>query len=372
MNDAGFQDSAATGYRGEPGGAALERSQTERKRKRARRLPWENWSDRELLETRLCDLGVTLEESRLAKPIRSVCRELEARNLRIRPSFWLSDDWFSPEGVVGVALPFFLAHPRLMRLERRHMLEVEGGTVPQCTKLLRHELGHAVQHAFDLHRRPRWRAHFGSSSRPYPEYYRPNPASRRFVLHLAYWYAQAHPDEDFAETFAIWLTPGSRWRKRYAGWPALRKLTYVDELMSELAGRAPRARSRARVEPLGKLRHTLHEYYEAKRERYSGVENNIYDADLRRLFAERTGRASNETAASFLRRNGPRIRRMVARGTGKREYALEVVLRDMIARCRELALRIDGREEDVLMDFAILLAARSVEYVYRGREWHAL
>ncbi len=364
-----------TGYRGNLGGAALDRSQAARKRKRTRRLPWENRSDRELLETRLCDLGVTLEGSWLEGPIRSVRRELEARDLRIRPSFWLSDDWFSPEGVVGVALPFFLAHPRLMRLERRQMLEVEGSTVPQCVKLLRHELGHAVQHAFDLHRRPRWRAHFGSSSGPYPEYYRPNPASRRFVLHLAYWYAQAHPDEDFAETFAIWLTPGSRWRKRYAGWPVLRKLTYVDELMSELAGRAPRTRSRARVEPVGKLRQTLHEYYEAKRERYSGVENNIYDTDLRRLFTERTtrtDRASSETAASFLRRNGPRIRRMVAQGTGKREYALEVVLRDMIVRCRELGLRTAGREEDVLMDFAILLTARSVEYVYRGREWHAL
>jgi len=370
-----FQDSAATGYREDPGGSALERSRKARNPKRTRRLPWEDQSDRELLETRLCDLGVTLEGSWLEGPIRRVRRELDAKDLRIRPSFWLSDDWFSPEGVVGVALPFFLVHPRLKRLERKQMLEVEGGTVPQCVKLLRHEIGHAVQHAFDLHRRPRWRAHFGRSSRPYPEYYRPNPASRRFVLHLGYWYAQAHPDEDFAETFAIWLTPGSQWRKRYAGWPVLRKLTYVDELMSELAGRAPRTRFRARVEPLEKLRFTLHEYYEAKRDRYSGVSNNIYDTDLRRLFTERTTRtdhANSETAASFLRRNGPRIRRMVARGTGKREYALDVVLRDMIVRCRELGLRMSGHEEDVLMDFAILLAARSVEYVYRGREWHAL
>jgi hypothetical protein len=362
-----LQDSAATGYRGDAGGATLKTSP-----------PLEDRTDRELLEVRLCDLGVALEGSWLEQPIRRVCRELEARNLRIRPSFWLSDDWFSPEGVVGVALPFYLAHPRLVRLERRQMLEVEGGTLSQCVKLLRHELGHAVQHAFDLHRRPHWRTHFGNSSRTYPDYYRPNPASRRFVLHLAYWYAQAHPDEDFAETFAVWLTPRSRWRKRYTGWPALRKLVYVDELMSELAGRAPRNRSRARVYPLRMLRQTLREYYEAKRERYAGVANNIYDSDLRRLFAERTSRtagkagADGETAASFLRRNGPRIRRMVARGTGKREYALEVVLRDMIDRCRELGLRMTGREEDVLMDFAILLAARSVEYVYRGREWHSL
>jgi hypothetical protein len=335
-------------------------------------MPWEGWSDRELLEIRLCDLGITLEGSWLEGPIRSVCRELEARDLRVRPNFWLSDDWFSPEGVVGVALPFFLAHPRLMRLERKQMLEVEGGTLQQCVMLLRHELGHAVQHAFALHRRPRWRSHFGNSSRAYPEYYRPNPASRRSVLHLPYWYAQAHPDEDFAETFAVWLMPGARWRRHYAGWPALRKLEYVDELMSELAGRAPRVRSRARVEPLSKLRPTLGAYYEAKRERFSGVENNLYDADLRRIFSDDSPRENGETAASFLRRNGPRIRRMVARGTGKREYALDVVLRDMAVRCRELGLRTSGPEEDTVMDFTILLTARSVEYVYHGRDWHAL
>jgi hypothetical protein len=191
------------------------------------------------------------------------------------------------------------------------------------------------------------------------------------VLHLGYWYAQAHPDEDFAETFATWLSPNSRWRKRYASWPALRKLEYVDELMADLAGRPPRVRRRARVEPIEKLRQTLREYFDAKRARFEGAANNVYDADLHRLFKEGTY-ADGESAANFLRRNGPRMLRMVARGTGKREYALDVVLRDMIQRCRELGLRATAREEDMLIDFAILLSARSVEYFYRGREWHAL
>lgn len=335
-------------------------------------VPLEGATDEEILDTRLCDLDLSLEGSWLESSIHSVCNELAKRRLRVRPAFWLSDDWFSPEGVVGVAIPFYLAHPRLKRLERKHMLEVEGGTPAQCRKLLRHEVGHAVQHAFNLHRRPRWRARFGDSSRPYPEHYRPNPASRRHVLHLGYWYAQAHPDEDFAETFAAWLTPGSRWREQYAGWPALRKLEYVDELMHELADRAPPVRTRARIEPLSSLRQTVREYYAAKRARFEGGPNNLYDADLRRVFGSDSAKASRGRAANFLRRNGPRIRKMVAQGTGKREYALEVVLKDMIARCRELDLRVGHSPEDILIDFAILLAARSVEYVYRGREWHAL
>lgn len=336
------------------------------------RSPLDGSPEETILETRLCDLGVSLEGSWLEAPIRSVMNELANRGLRVRPAFWLSDDWFSPEGVVGVAIPFYLAHPRLKRLERKHMLEVEGGTLAQCRKLLRHEVGHAVQHAFELHRRPRWRARFGNSSRPYPEHYRPNPASRRYVLHLGYWYAQAHPDEDFAETFATWLTPGSCWRERYAGWPALRKLEYVDQLMGELADLPPRVRNRARVEPISSLRQTVREYYAAKRARFEGVSNNLYDADLRRIFGADSATPGRQRAATFLKRNGPRIRKMVAQGTGKREYALEVVLKEMIARCRELDIRVGHSAEDSLIDFAILLAARSVEYVYRGREWHAL
>ena len=124
------------------------------------------------------------------------------------------------------------------------MQEVEGGTRRQCLQLLRHEAGHAVHHAFKLQRRRRWTNIFGKSSEPYPDYYQPNPASKRFVHYLDLWYAQSHPDEDFAETFAVWLDPRSNWRRRYRSWPALTKLEFVDELMEELAGKGLRLSSR--------------------------------------------------------------------------------------------------------------------------------
>jgi hypothetical protein len=346
------------------------------RRRRTKCFTWERLPDRELLDLRLCDLGVVLEGSWLEEPIEAVLAELAWRDLRIRPRFWLSEEWFSPDGIVGVALPFFLAHPRLMRLERRQMLEVEGGTHGQCVKLLRHEVGHAVQHAFQLQRRRRFSALFGKSSRAYPDYYRPNPASQKHVLHLDYWYAQAHPDEDFAETFAVWLTPGSRWRKRYTSWPiALEKLEYVDELMNELAGRAPTVKRRGRVEPLHSIKHTLSDHYASKRERFSRLTSAVYDDDLNRLFEEEgASRRRSESAASFLRRNRARIRHMVGESTGKHEYALDVVLGEMVQRCRELRLRAVGAERQLLVDLAILVAARSVEYVYRyrGRDWHAM
>src|SRR5690606_313261 len=135
--------------------------------------------------------------------------------------------------------------------------EVEGGTRRECMRILRHEAGHVVQQAFGLHRRRRWQMLFGRASTPYPDQYRPNPTSRDFVQHLRRWYAQCYPDEDFAETFAVWLTPRYNWRRRYADWPALEKLEYVDELMAELAHVKPPPRARVQVDPLGKLSGTL-------------------------------------------------------------------------------------------------------------------
>ncbi len=329
-------------------------------------------SDDELLRLRLRDLGVAWQRAWVAPVLRQVLRELKARELRASPHVWVSDEWFSPDGVPGIAIPFYLLHPRLLRLERKQVLQVEGGTRDACLRILRHEAGHAVQHAFGLHRLKRWRETFGSASQPYPDFYQPNPASRRYVIHLPYWYAQAHPAEDFAETFAVWLAPGQRWRKRYAGWQALAKLEYVDELMRELAGARPPVRSQAKVDPIERSDVTLEDYYEQKRGRYRVPSTEIYDEDLLKVFAESERRPRGESAATFLGRHKTQLRRMVARHTGKHELALDVVLGDMIARARELALRTQGTPRGLLVELAILLAARSVEYVYRAREWHAL
>lgn len=330
----------------------------------------EGLPQRELLELRLCDLAVEIEGTWIAEQRDRVVDELAAKRLRLRPHFWLSDEWFSPDGVPGVAIPFYLAHPRLRALERRQMFEVEGGTPRECRRILRHELGHAVHHAWQLQRRKRWQQTFGLSSTPYPDWYLPNPASKRFVQYLDAWYAQSHPDEDFAETFAVWLDPKSAWRKQYADWPALEKLEYVDELMHELADQKTIVKSRARPDALPTLKMTLREYYDQKREHYSVGYSDIYDRDLHRLF--RDPAATGERAAAFLRRHRREIRELVVRWTGGYAFTIDHVLKDMIGRCRELQLRVDGSERQVLLDFTILLTVHSMRCVYRGRGWQRL
>src|ERR1700761_2423776 len=268
-----------------------------------RKFAWEKLTDEQLLEKRLSTLRVTVEGTWLEDCVKTLYEELEERGIRLRPHAWVSSEWFSPANSPGIAVPFYLAHPRLMKLEKKMMLDVEGGTWSECMAILRHEAGHVVQHAYQLHRRRRWQQLFGPSSQRYPRYYRPNPASRNFVQHLRLWYAQSHPDEDFAEAFAVWLRPLSQWRTRYIGWPALDKLEYVDELMTEIAGRRPVLTHKIRVEPLSELTDTLAEHYRKKQALYALDAPKTYDRDLYRLFSADPKHRRSQSAASFIRRH---------------------------------------------------------------------
>ena len=176
----------------------------------------------------------------------------------------------------------------------------------------------------------------------YPDYYTPKPYSKSFVLHLDSWYAQSHPDEDFAETFAAWLTPDADWRTRYADWPALKKLEYMDGLMKELAGKPMLVRTRRKVEPLQSLRKTLRSHYARKRRHYGVEHPHFYDRDLRRLFSDSPDYAGNMKAARFIARLRREIRRMVAANTGEYRYTIDQVLENMITRANEMNLRLDG------------------------------
>jgi Putative zinc-binding metallo-peptidase len=339
-----------------------------------RKFAWESLSDDQLLKRRLSGLRVTVEGTWLEDCLGNLHGELEERGIRLRPHAWISNEWFSPDNTAGIAIPFYLAHPRLMKLEKKMMLDVEGGTWSECMAILRHEAGHTIQHAYQLQRRRRWQQLFGPSSKRYPRYYRPNPASRRYVQHLRLWYAQSHPDEDFAETFAVWLRPRSNWRTRYAGWPALKKLEYVDELMDEIAGKRPLLTGRERVDPLNKLSETLADYYKKKQALYAFDPPKTYDRDLYRLFSADPRHRRSQPASIFIRRHRARIRQLVAKWTGENQLTLDAVLDDMIIRCREHNLRAVGSERKLFMDFAVLLTAKTMHALFgpSKRKWIAL
>jgi hypothetical protein len=328
-------------------------------------------TDPELLALRFCDIDLKIKGTFLQGRIRGLYDELEARGITFKPYFWLSSEWFSPDGFPGIAIPFYLAHPRLARLEKRQMLEVEGWGERQCMRILRHETGHTMENAYRLHYRRKWQEIFGSGAAPYPKYYQPKPFSRSFVQHLDMWYAQSHPSEDFAETFAVWLNPSSRWRTRYRDWPAMRKLEYVDELMEEVAGTRPAVTSRKQIDPLRKLKQTLGEHYEQKRAHYQKWPD-FYDNDLRRLFSSEAKYRHRPAASQFLRQIKPELRRLVARWTGEYQYTIDQVLDDIIKRCRELRLRLTRSSQLTTRESIVMVTVQTMNYLHGGHHRVAL
>jgi hypothetical protein len=321
-------------------------------------------TDRQLLDLRLCDLPIKIRGSQLQHRVAKLYRELEARFLSFKPHIWLSEEWFTPDGVSGFAIPFYLAHPRLMRLEREQMLEVEGASEAECMKILRHEAGHAIDNAFRLHARRGWTDTFGSYRVPYPEWYQPQPGSRDYVFNLDAWYAQAHPAEDFAETFAVWLKPGGRWRRQYEDWGANRKLAYVHHIMTGLIGRTPARTAKREVESLGSLTKTLREHYRRKRAYYTIHWPASYERNLYRIFSASSRRQSAPSAAQFLRHYRAEISDIVARGTGVHRYTVNHIVKHMIVRCRQENLRLSMPEKEA-REFIVVILTMQVMQVLR-------
>jgi hypothetical protein len=326
---------------------------------------WANITDEQLLQTRICDLKLKITGTELEPRIEAFYRELEDRGIAFKPVCYLGDEWFCPDGASTIAIPFYLAHPRLKKLEEKMMMEVEGGNEAWCMRLLRHEMGHVLNHAYLLDQNRTWQKLFGPSSLDYSENFRARPYSKRFVRHLDGWYAQSHPEEDFAETVAIWLTPGLDWRRKYRGWKALDKLEYVDGLMSKLAGKPPIAPSKEKISEASRLRSRLKQYYKRRRKVFAQDFPDFFDSDLRRLFIDSSAVPSGERAAVFLRRSAKSILEAVSVWTSEPKFTVNRLLRALTERCAELDLRV--RSESVGMEIVAYLATLVSHYRLTGK-----
>lgn len=320
-----------------------------------RRINWMRLTDEQLLATRLCDLPLQLRRSPLQRCVRRLYAELDQRGIRFHPHVWFAGEWFSPDGVPGIAVPFYLAHPRLVRLERKMTGEVEGGNPSWMMQILRHEAGHALDSAYRLRRRSHWRTVFGPASQAYRNRYRARPASRHHVQHLGDWYAQSHPTEDFAETFAVWLAPRSGWRRRYAGWPALRKLQLVEQLAAQIGGHVPPVRRRVHIESIREDSSTLAQYYRGRLARARRQRRVLADRLLRRVFAEQPGRRVL-AAGALLRAHRTRLQAALMRATGVDRYGVQQVLRTAIERADRLRLYVQGDRRTALRAARLMLA----------------
>jgi len=328
---------------------------------------WINLSDEELLEKKISRLGLKIEGTELEPLVHQLFDELSQKGLAFHPPCFVGDEWFCPVGIPAIFIPFFLVHERLRKLERNMILEVEGETPEWFMRLMRHEAAHAYSYAYRLYKKKKWQETFGLASTEESEFYRPRPYSRSYVVHLDDWYAQSHPDEDFAETFAVWLTPGLNWRERYRGWKAVQKLEYLEELMHSLGGKPPLHQPQFRVSDYDCLNIKLKTYYARKRKLYEDSYPDFYDNDLKQLFAAGPEISGRQKASLYLRRHRRQIMDSVCRWTNERKYRVNKLLNRLIDRCDQLDLHIRPDDANVSLQVSSYITTLVMNYLFTGK-----
>ena len=322
-----------------------------------------------LLDTRIRDLGLKLEGSAAEKFVQQLYRELEQKKIaKFRPACYLTDEWGCPSGEPVIGIPFYLARPDLAQIEKEHN-DLEDAR--EIMMYLRHEAGHAFNYAYKLHRTPEWRQVFGPYRRPYRENYRPVLFSKDYVRYLPGWYAQKHPDEDFAETFAVWMTPRSGWRSKYRGWGALAKLNYMDRIARALGGVDPMRKRGTPDITVEDMEMTVGEFYRSSTEQIPLLDVNL-DDDLRALFTTPKKKRSAEAAESFLARHRKTLVDHIARWTAMQRPLVRKLMEAVEKRSREMGLRVDRkREAEHLSEFTVFATTLVMNHLARRRAFQA-
>jgi putative zinc-binding metallo-peptidase len=322
----------------------------------------------DILNKPIRELGLKIEDSPLQRLVQRLYCELEQKGLiKFRPSCYLTDEWGCPSGEPVIGIPFYLANADLAHLEKE-MNDLEDPR--EIMMYLRHEAGHAFNYAYRLHRTPEWKQLFGPFRRPYHDNYRPIPFSRNFVRHLAGWYAQKHPDEDFAETFAVWLTPRSAWRKRYRGWGAMPKLQYMNRIAKELGNVDPVRRRGSTDITVDQMEATVAEFYKRVDDGVPLVDLAL-DADLRDIFDASKRRKSAKPAHEFLHAQRKVVVDKVAYWTGAQRPLIKKLIEVIEKRIEELGLFTDtGREPEHLIQITVYVTALAMNYMTRGKFVH--
>ena len=317
----------------------------------------------QLLGRRISDLGLEITGTRVERLVGRLYDELASRGITFRPPVYLSDEWGCPDDTPVIGVPFYLADARLERIEEEYAGAVEGDE--EAMRYLRHEAGHALNYAFRLYERPDFGALFGDYGTPYRERYAANPLSRAHVRHILGWYAQKHPDEDFAETFAVWLTPASDWRTDYAGWEALHKLEWVDAVMREVASLSPDVPDLTEDDlPVSAMHWTVGEHYADDDENFPLGDARPFDGDLLRVFARPSEAPEGESAVRFLTAHEGELVTRIAYWTSERPGAVRALIRALQDRAAQLDLRATGLEAATLIELTAFGTAVMMHWRY--------
>jgi len=329
----------------------------------------------EILGRRICDFDLRIEGRPLEKVIERFRCELVARGIvKLQPAFYLTDEWGVPEGTVAIGMPFYLADATLMKVQKKKRAGlVEGESDEDVLRYLRHEMGHVVNYAYRLYATAEWNRIFGSMSRPYTEDYHVVAFSPDYVRHLPGGYAQKHPDEDWAETFAVWITPGLDWRELYQDSPgALLKLEYCSRTLESLREVTPEITSTEIDYDAREIKATVQEFYEAIDLGEAKIPRSL-DGDLKLIFTfqqpegqSASGRLGD--AAQLLKRHGDFLANSVYRWTGVDPSLVSPIVAHLRKRAADLGIQYPlGERDAILVALSGFLTALAMNYQYRGK-----
>lgn len=318
------------------------------------------------LDTPICELSPKINGT-FFKLIKKVESEKKRKGITLKPEYYLGTGWGCVDKSISIEIPFWFQNETLMAIEDE--MAYDGVENEAEIKMgLRHELGHAVNYAYKIYLDPEWKKLFGNFNKKYSENYRFNPWSKRHVKHLPDYYAQKHPDEDWAETFAVWLTPGSNWRRVYAKTPALQKLFYVDRKMKEIAGGEPLNMRNRRDMPIEKVKMTIREFYGADYEDISQSEQLVEDIEaMRKIFSNgfRTPNGSLrekrnlKDAWKLVHKFSPLISRRLSTELNISHHSTNRVLRLTESICKTYDLKTrQGDEDEKVIAISIYLSKR--------------
>jgi hypothetical protein len=325
-----------------------------------------------VLTTPIRDMALTITGTVLEPVIQEFLQELEKKGLtRFQPHFYLSSEWGVPFNTISIAIPFYLARPDLIDVHAKRIGHLEGVGRADLLRYLRHEMGHVVCYAYKLYDDEEWIKTFGSITQPYVEEYRPVPFSQSHVMHLPGWYAQKHPEEDWAETFAVWMTPRYNWRKRYAEWPgALAKLEYCDRLMAKLMLLDPLVKTVDADEDVSTITTSVDEFYRQSDGQQSELPPGM-DGALLAIFDDYDATASNNEvtlpASDLILKLERELIANVYRWTGHFPESTRQLVHMLAQRAQQLQ-QVYPQEKEVELTVAIttMVTSLAMNHVVKG------
>jgi hypothetical protein len=318
------------------------------------------------LTSRISDLSLDINES-MEPYFRRLRKELKAHRVMLWPDFYFGNEWGCVNKKISISIPFYLATPELRSLQG------DSTTKEEMIKILRHETGHAINYGYKLWQKEGWREIFGDFKKKYPKRYlsRVNPWSKSYVKHLHYigdpHYAQKHPDEDWAETFAIWLDPRSHWKDMYRTWPhAFEKLTYVDHLMEEIAGQEVVNQDKKKEGPYSEIEETVSEWW--------GLDGEILDQELQEYLQDMNdlfvrppdGGRKLLPAWKLIQKYARLLTERVSLWISKsNKHSVRKCLRRWEAICKNESLRYHPEQEErILIELSVLLTYHVMDGVH--------